>query len=126
MNSVIRVLLAMTTGMLLVPEITNATQAATAWGQIVSIRSYGSGSADLPTYFQVEGVKVVGPPPAPNCASSDWGKGDLTYWFIDPTNKALLSVMLTAYSTGKNVKVTYDNDNQLYYGSCRVVYLDLQ
>ena len=126
MKAVIKVLLAVTTGILMAPEITNATQAVAAWGQIVSMRSYGSGSTDQPIYFQVEGVKVVGPSPGANCASSDWGKGDLTYWFIDPAQKALLSVMLTAYSTGRNVKVTYDNENQLYYGSCRVVYLDLQ
>lgn len=100
-----------------------AGQFANSWGKITAIRSYGLADASTPpTYIQVAGTSVNS-----NCASADWGKGALNYWYISPDEKHLLSVILTAYSTGQNVKVTSNDDTSYKIGgACRVVYVDVQ
>ncbi len=109
--------------MLSVSGLCSAGQFSTGYGKITTLRSYGDLNPNMPTYIQVEGVSIK-----PACAHQDFGKGDLNYWMIKPEEKHLLSIVLAAYMSDQEVKVTSNDTSSFMHNGevCRVVYIDLK
>lgn len=92
-------------------------------GTVSMLRTY-AGTADSTLSESWTFVQLAGLTSTSGCASGDEGVGDLAYLALPASERFMESVFVSAYLSGKNVSVTYDDANFLE-GNCRIKHVSL-